>query len=96
MGRHISKVIMVDKRLRSADVEDYLAGHNFALLKDGVEVAQMMRGRRRMGEVNDSPYFKMLKASWMIKCHKLKVALTFKMAAIYQQKGSCFQQMNTE
>ena len=88
MGRHAGKVILVDAMLDALGVEASIENQRNTLVEDGVELAQIMRGRRRMGEASDQPHFKLLRTTWMTKVAKLKASMGHQRAAIFRSKGS--------
>ena len=76
MKTHRGKLICVDQFLTSTSVQDKLHSGNRHLIKDGIRVINVLRGRTMAGKTNDSDIKKAVKQGWMIEIKKLNSILT--------------------
>ena len=74
-GNHKSKLIAVHKTLTSGEVDRHLDSTNNISMFDGLDIAKVMRGRRRSQTPNDASILNIFKKGWLFKLNKISKVL---------------------
>ena len=87
LDHHRCKVIGKCKRFSQEEVRDGLKASNRYNLKEGIEVAKLFRGRRRLGIGDDSELAGLLKPDWRTALNPIRRKLGMKVAAYQLKRG---------
>ena len=87
MGTHESRLIAVNKNVTTQSCQEWLESRNQYMMKDGIQIAKILRGRSREGINDDSSFVNIFKNGWQIELKKLSSRIGHANAARSQKVG---------